>query len=88
MAFIKIPVDTGYYNLGVITALINIDLIEIIRKFTPIDDDEFEGTEGSLILMNTGNEYVTMKYNVDQLMEMIEEKLKETNKIHVHQKAR
>lgn len=84
MAFIKISVDSAYsydehrYE-DVFTALINIDLIEAIQEFIP-DDDEFEGRAGSLIVMNTGHEYVTMEYNVNQLMEMIEDKLKETNK--------
>ena len=81
MAFIKVSVDAGYnYDehryRHTFVALINTDLIETIQEFIP-NDDKFEGPEGSLIIMNTGNEYVTMKYNVDQLMEMIEDKLEE-----------
>lgn len=81
MAFIKVSVDAGYnYDehryRHTFVALINTDLIETIQEFIP-NDDKFEGPEGSLIIMNTGNEYVVMEYNVDQLMEMIEDKLEE-----------
>lgn len=81
MAFIKISADKCYNPAehryeDVFAALINIDKIESIQEFIP-DDDEFKGRAGSLIIMNTGNEYVTMEYNVDQLMEMIEDKLEE-----------